>query len=306
MKLPEFFRVIILSSIVCWMFQSSVSAIVGISTRFVDVTIERLEIGKSYNIRKLRNVPYAVKNRGNTDMEIKVEVTVPKSNELVKGYEAIPDPTWIQIMPNKFNVPADQMGYAEMIIQIPNDPKYAGKHYQAKIIAKTVNVGLFAAGTESRLRFSVGPGPETLEKEEKEKTMMTLDFDITPSEMYVSDLEPGKTYNINKLAQKKLKITNRAETPIKMRFNSIKWLSSLDISGDYVPAPDPLWLTFSPSEKTMKGERIETIDPMIKIPASDEYRGKKYAFLLKVDLIMGVELEVYSKIYVTIKEKSGR
>lgn len=276
---------------------------VGLSTRFVDVTLEYLEVGGTYNLRTLRNIPYTVRNKGETTIIVKVETAIPKKSEIVPGYEPIPDPSWIQILPNEFRLNGGQTGYAEMIVQLPNDPSLVGRHYQATIWARTANTGLFAAGTQGRLRFSVGPGPESLKEEAKQKAMMTLDFDVTPPEMYVLNLEPGKTYKLNKMVRRKLKITNRADTPLHMKFESIGWNPRFNLPRGYEAAPDPNWLKFKPGKAIVKGDRIFTVEPIVKIPKGEEHRGKKYAFLMKADLVMGVELEVYSRIFVSVKEK---
>ncbi len=278
-------------------------ATIGLSTRFVDVTLEYLEAGRSYNLRQLRNIPYTVRNRGDADTEVKVDVLIPRKEEVTEGYEAIPDPNWVQVVPNKLKIAAGQTAYAEMIIQVPNKPEYVGKHYQVKVYSHTNNPGLLSAGTQSRLRFSTGPGPETLKDEAKNKAMMTMDFDITPQEIYANDVEPGQTVNLNQMIQRKLKVTNRAETPIRMKFKSVSWVSNLPLPDGYVAAPDTSWVSFSPAESLVKEDRVVTIDPIIKIPAGDENRGKKFAFLMKADIVNGVELEIYTKIYVTVRKK---
>ncbi len=282
---------------------SDVEAVIGLSTRFVDVTLEYLQVGQVYNLRKLRNIPYTVRNRGDAAIRVRAVVSIPPKSEVADGYQPIPDPTWIQIIPNEFDIPPGQTAYAEIVVQIPNQPQYVGKHYQSKITAQTVNKGLFSAGTQSRLRFSTGPGPETLKQEAVNKAMMTMDFDVTPQEIYANNLEPGQTYNLNKLIQKKLKVSNRADTPIRMKFKSIPWVSNLILPEGYEPAKDTSWLTFSPEDAVIKGNRIVTVDPILKIPAGDELSGKKIAFLMKADLVMGVDLEIYTKVFVTIKSK---
>lgn len=278
-------------------------AAIGISTRFVDVTLEYVPVGRPVNLRKLRNIPYTVRNRGDAAMEVKAEVGIPPKYDLIEGYEAIPDPTWIQVIPDRFTIPPGQTAYAEIVIQIPDKPEYIGKHYQTKIWAHSVNKGLYSAGAESRFRFSTGPGPETLKQEAKDKAMLTMDFEITPPEIYVSGLEPGKNYKINNLVQKKLKVVNRAETSIRLKFKSVPWVSEVLMPAGYEAAPDPSWLTVSPDDKIIKGERIETIDPILTIPPGDEHRGKRYAFLVKTEIVMGVDVDMYTKVLVTVNSK---
>ncbi len=276
----------------------------GISTRFVDVVLEHVEVGKIYNLRQLRNVPYTVKNRSSVPMEIGVEVTIPKTKSVMPGYEAIADPTWVRIVPNKFRIEPGATAFAEMIIQVPDDPKYTGHHYQAMVQAKSINTGMFVVQTEGRLRFSTGPGPESLKDERRKMAMMTLDFDITPDTLFVDGVKPGVAFNVKKDNKKTLKVTNRADTPLKVKFLSEPYDSArFPIQGEYEAAPDPSWLKFKRSIIELKPETIESLEPIIEIPNDDAHYGKRYVFMVKADIVMGVDLDVFNKIYVKVQEK---
>ena len=125
-------RAALIFAILLGLDQAPLEAVIGLSTRFVDVTLEYIEVGKSYNLRQLKNVPYTVKNKGDGPIDIKVDVLIPKKDELVAGYEPVPDPTWIQIVPNKFNVPGGQTAYAEMILQVVADSRTVAVHFDPK------------------------------------------------------------------------------------------------------------------------------------------------------------------------------
>lgn len=276
---------------------------VGISTRFVDVIIEYMQVGKAYNLRELKAVPYSVKNRSSAAMSINVEVSIPKKEELVKEYEPVPDPAWVTIVPNRFRVEPGQTGYAQVILQVPDDPKYIGRHFQAKVSANTAdNPYMIAAGVESRLRFSTGPGPDTLRQQKQKQAMMTLDFDVTPQTLYADGLEIGKTTDFKKEKRRPIKVTNRSDTTLKLNFVSTSWDKSFPL-GDYEPAPDPDWLKFDPVELESQGDSISSAYPIITIPNDEKYYGKKYAFLIRTELKMGVELEYFNRIYIKVKAK---
>lgn len=288
-----------------WICAPDAQAGLGISTRFVDVVLEHVEVGKVYNLRQLRNVPYTVRNRSTAAMDIGVEVLIPSTKDVVNGYEAIPDPTWVRVVPNKLRVEAGATGFAEMIIQVPDDPKYVGRHYQAKVRAKTLDSGMFVVQTESRMRFSTGAGPEALKKERQKMAMLSLDFDITPETLFVDGVKPGVPFNVKKEGRKTMKVTNRAETPIKIKFLSVPYDNArFPIQGDYTPAPDPSWLQFKPVMREIEAETIESLEPVITIPADEAHYGKQYVFMVKADIVMGVDLEVFNTIYVKVQEKT--
>ncbi len=288
-----------------WIFVPEAKAGLGISTRFVDVVLEHVEVGKIYNLRQLRNVPYTVKNRSTVPMDIAVEIAIPRAKDLMPGYEAIADPTWVQVVPSKLRVEAGATGFAEIIIQVPNEPKYTGHHYQAKVRAKSVDTGMFVVQTEGRLRFSTGPGPEELREERRKAAMMTLDFDITPDTLFVDGVKPGKVFDVKKEFKKTLKVTNRAETPLKVKFTSVPYdIARFPLQGEYEIAPDPSWLKFKTSSIELKPETIESLEPIIEIPNDESHYGKSYVFMIKADIVMGVDLDVYNKVYVKISEKT--
>ena len=284
----------------------NVECSIGLSTRFVDVTLENVVIGEIYNLRKIRKIPYAVTNRGDIPVEITVDVIIPPKESMSEGYEPIPDPSWIQLLPNTLKADAHRTAYAEIILRVPNDPVYANRHYQALVRSRTSNTGLFSASTRSRLRFSTGAGPESLKREAVRQAMMQLDFEVSPADLFVPVVQPGIPFNIKTSNPKKMMVTNRAESPMEMKFNSIPWSFTLfEMQGDYVAAPDPSWLKFVPETVVVDGESITKLEPVIQIPDEEVHYGKRYAFLVKVDIVLGVELDIYNRIYVQVADKKA-
>lgn len=289
-------------SLILFTFVPAVYATIGLSTRFVDVTLENVQVGVVYNLRQLRQMPYVIRNRSDIPVEVEIIVRPPTAGELTLGYEALPDPSWIKMVPNRLRIDANKDGFAEIVLQVPDDKNYVGRHYQAIFRAYTLKTGLFSASVESRFRFSTGPGPESLLKEAKEKAMMSLDFDITPPEFFVDGVEPGIKLNLKKDYQRTIKVTNRAETPLNLKFNSVNW-DHYPLPAGYEPTPDPSWLVFKSTVAKIPSDTIVSLEPIIQIPKEEQHYGKKYAFLVKTDIVLGVDLEVYNRIYVRVKEK---
>lgn len=293
----------LLSAISYWLLAGKGYAAVGLSTRFVDVTLENLQVGVAYNLRELKKVPYTIKNLSGATMNVSVEVRIPKQEELQKDYEPIPDPNWVQIVPNQFVLEPGRTGFAQVIIQIPNDPQYIGRHFHAKIWADTANNPyMLAAGVVSNLKFSAGLGPETLHKQKVTEAMMTLDFDVTPPAIYIDELEPGKPYDFKKRKARTLKVTNRSETQLRLTFASVPWDDRFHL-GDYQKTPKPEWLTFKSTVAVVQPDTIQSVYPVLQIPDEPEHYGKRYAFLVQTGLVLGVELEYFNRIYVRVKEK---
>lgn len=280
------------------LFLEPAQAMIGIMSRFGDVVLENMKPGV-YNLRELRSLPYVVTNSGDARTEILVEVREPKAP--VDGYEAIPDPAWLQIVPNRFFLDPKQNHFSDIILSVPEDQEFAGRHFQAEIWAHTIGTGFTAAGVTSRLRFSIGTyGPETLQKEKKRKAMLTLDFDLKPESLYVSGVEVGRSVNLKNLKRQAFKLSNRADAPLKVRLVSIAWDPQFTLPEGYAVAPDPGWLRINPKEKTAKPLTITEFIPVVNIPDSAEHRGKKYGFLIKAEVVAekSLPIEVYSRLLI--------
>ncbi|MEW6556697.1 MAG: hypothetical protein AB1349_05005 [Elusimicrobiota bacterium] len=274
-----------------------------IATMFSDIVLEYVEIGESYNLRTLRNCPLIVENRGGTT-DITIEVQKPP--KLAKGYEEIPDLSWIQVVPSKYRLGAGEKGSSDVIISIPNDPALQGRHFQAElsIIEKSIDIPpgatfIVVGGVKCKIRFSVGSiGPEELLKEKKRKKMMTLNFELDPVNITIKQpVAIGKKINLRKEAGARLTLINRSTEPVPLNMLAI----TTGKDGDYEPG-DPKFLTIKPKKLKLKGESMKKLDLYLNIPEGEQYKNKKFVFLIQAQVPAQVPVEVFSKLFVTTKE----
>ena len=260
-------RLILCATILGCYFPTDIYAKFGLGTQFTDVIMEGLELGQTYNIRELRGMPYTVKNVGDSDLEIQIAVTIPNEKNLKDGYEPIPDPNWIRLSPERHRIPARGMAFSDVIISIPNDPEFKGRHFQAFIWAHTVETGILGTGVQSRIRFSVGTGPEGLKEEKRRKQMVDLNFNIWPSSLYVIRAKAGGKYNIKSNENKSLKITNRSDKPLELVLKSVPWgKQKATLPEGYKPAEKPEWLKFKPKRVKIKPFRVKEVKLSLEIP----------------------------------------
>ena len=110
----------------------------GIAMRFVDITLEKVNPGDTFNLRTLKNLPLVVINQDDErSIDVLIETVLPERNEMKQGYEPIPTPTWIQIVPNRFHLGPKASASADVIVTIPNDPKLVGHHYRSDYLGRT-------------------------------------------------------------------------------------------------------------------------------------------------------------------------
>lgn len=282
-------------------------AAVGLSTQFVDVVLENLNPGLTYNIRELRGVPYTIRNGGDSEIEVLIEVRAPTKEELKPQYEPIPDPSWVQIQPERHKLLGGAMGFSDVIIAVPDDPALKNRHFQAVIWAHSIGTeNMFAVGVNTRLRFSTGLGPESLEAEKRAKAMVKLNFDIWPQTLYAVKVIPGAEYDLKKAEKKSIKITNRAEESLDLVIKSIPWDPRLGLLEGYEAAPNSEWLRLEPEKVTIEPDSVKDIKLYFNIP--EEMRGRKFAFLIQAGLPIGTPVSASNKVFVTVlgeEDKTG-
>ena len=280
----------------------------GVSATFADLILENLQPGGSYNLRKLKNVPFIIQNKGKETVDAKIEVKIPRADTLLKGYEPIPDPSWIVVIPDKFRLGSQEKGISEIIISIPEDEKLVGRHFQAHFNCSGIAIGppsqlTIATGVETRIRFSIGSmGPDSLLQEKKRKVMYSLNFEFDPTNVNIKDkIELGKKIDLKKEKNVKLNLINKASDPINLTLKAVPYDTSIyGSAGDY-EIGDPKFLKIKPEKLKLKGETIEKLKLYLEIPDEEKYKNKKFLFLIQAEVINHVPVEIVSKLFITTK-----
>ena len=277
-------------------------------TSWADLVLENLQIGETYNLTTLKNCPMVIKNSENETLDINITIDPPSKQELKEGYETIPDINWIKIVPNKFRVGPMESASADVIITIPQDEKLVGRHFQAQINAASTPLGvtgnfIIATGTRTRIRLSVGGmGPESLMREKKVKKMKSLDFEFDPTSNRVAEpIKLGKKINLKKDAQIKLNLINKATDSLTLNISAVTDKTILGNTEDY-EVGNPEFIEIKPKKIKIEGESIEKLTLFVNIPNKQEYRNKKYVFLIKAEVIDVIPIEIYSKLYITTEK----
>ena len=126
----------------------------GLSTAFGELKVKDLKIGQEYSLEETADFPLIVKNTSDEVLELKVEVLYPKPKELKKGYQSIPDTSWITLGKTHFILKPEEEAKTDVIIKIPDDKKYLGKKFQVYLWSRTIGRSL-GVGLKSRLLFTI-------------------------------------------------------------------------------------------------------------------------------------------------------
>jgi hypothetical protein len=277
-------------------------AIIGVGTQFATIVLEKVTPGNAYNIRKLRNIPYVVMNKGTEETEIIIEVVKPPQHAVKKGYEPIFDPTWLRVVPDKVKLKPGEKFDCDVILTIPDDPTLIGKHYEAGIYAHNIE-GYWGTGTADRFFFSIGvEGPEAVQRAKKKKLLMALNFEVDPVTMYLV-VPAGEKIDVMKKLNKTIKLVNKGGTKLVVRMESVSNEQGFEIPNDYEFTPSTGFISFNPLEYKVGKNTIKDTKMFIEIPGEEQYRGKQYMFVIKtVPVKPQLPVELYTRVYVTVQQ----
>lgn len=274
----------------------------GLAARFGDVVIENAKIGHTYNLREALKIPLAIENRSTVEVTVVVEFEKPEKKVLKESWEPIPDPSWLKSIPGELQIGPKAQGFFDLLLTIPDDPALNGRHFQATIKARTAGTGLFGVAVENKLRFSIGPGPDALKEEKRQKAMSRLDFDVSPKSIYLNDVPMGVKFDARAEQQKSIRVANYAPDPLSMKLTSAEWDTRLYKPDGYEPIPDPSWITFKKDTQLIAPDQIGAFNVVVTIPNDDKYRGKKFAALIRTGLSTGFWLDSPVSLFITVKE----
>jgi hypothetical protein len=285
----------------------------GIRTTTADFIVSNLKIGQSYNLTQIAGTPYRAELVGGTqEMDIALELLSPgNTNQTQPGYEPIPDIKWIKLSRDRITAFPNESMTSDIIITLPNDEKYLGKKYEFFLHAslqaprtKPGSVGV-TGGVQSSIRFSIADKPATPEEIERLKKLETkvLSLNFLPTEVVLFDVVAGSKYDVKKKTGQSLKLINSSNEPVRFRIMCVPILSSgLTVPFGYEPEPDVKFMNISKEKIVLASLSIKEIDFSIKFPARDEYKGKKYIYLIEASTEgEKVETKYYSRIFVNMK-----
>lgn len=273
----------------------------SLAVRFPEIEMENVEPGSVINVRQIRGVPYVVINGSDHAIDVKVgsEIPVPGPAGAKVDFEPVPNPDWLKIVPNQFRLGPNDIGTAEVILSIPDDPKLVGRHFQVNIHAGSDGPEEIAVGINSFIRFTVGAlGPASAKKEKKRMVLSALDLNMTPPVIRMEAVPLGKNVSLKEMKNYLLKVTNRGNDRVKLKLTSVRTDNTQKETGWEIP--DPLWLKIKSPRMKIGTDQIKGTDFTLNIPNAPENKGKKFLFLIQGEMDgYDFPLSVSARIFVT-------
>lgn len=275
-------------------------AVIGLAAKFGDVVLEGAQLGHVYDLKEAAHLPFGIENRGDADIEVGVEFHRPQKGTLSKDYEEIPDPSWMKAVPEKIRIPAHGIGYFDLLLSIPDDPKLTGRHFQVTVKAVGID-GLFGVAVDNRVRFSIGAGPESLKAEKKKKAMQQLDFDVSPQTLYLTEVPVGRSWDSRAEARKTVRVANYARDPLAVKLSVEKWDASIPLPEGYEVMIDTSWVKVKTPSLTVAPDEIGQTGFVVDVPDEPKNRGRKWAVIVRTGLSTGFWLDAPVKLLVETK-----
>jgi hypothetical protein len=274
----------------------------GLSTQIGEAVIENLQIGQTYNLADLANLYLIVTNSGDAPVDLRMDVQYPDSGQLRLDAAVIPDTSWIRLSEDDFVLGAGEKAVSNISISIPHDEKLLGGKYQFNIWSHTVprdGEGMsLAYGLRTRIIFTIDTTVASAD-ESPSTSSTSLDFLLSPAEIYVENVKPGIEFDVGANAGVVLQITNTGDEEQILGLESRPVRESVtSLASGYRDTPDASYLRFDQSTVTIPPKATRSVRMFLDFPGDETYRGQKYMFVIHAySQSEGVTSGVYSRLY---------
>ena len=222
-----------------------------------------------------------VENAGAESVEVGSAVSIPPPGELLVGYEALPDPSWVRLDGASRTLAPGEMGGMDVVVSAPNDAGLDGRQFQFDCRHRGRDAGGGGLTLKTRLLFAVGEGdpPEVL-KDPPEG------FLLTPTRAAVVNVALGRRFPLVAGAGG-LKLVNAGPREAKVRLSTLRtWPEDVEVPDGYARAPNPRWLTTGPP-LTLKAGAVTAARLELLVPDEPRYRARRWTFLVAADADAG-------------------
>lgn len=119
------------------------------------VRLENVPLGKTVDVKELKNVVFKVTNRGADPVKLKLTSVRPNNSQKEEGW-ALPDPTWMTLSPSTLKIKPDQIKGTRVTLNIPDVPENRGKKFMFLIESEMDGMN-FPLGFYSRVFVTTEP-----------------------------------------------------------------------------------------------------------------------------------------------------
>lgn len=253
----------------------------GLTANFGEVVVDGLRIGYPFSMSERAHLPYIVSNPGLEEIDVKIEVKAPPADKVKKGYEPIPDVSWVKLEKNSFLIKPYGSVSTDVILDIPKDKNLIGRKFEVSLFPYTLQ-GILRIQVQSNILFTVSNLTEaypTFLGSKQLKGMAT--FELAPAEIRLDGAALGAKVAVGQA----LKITNTTGQTCNFYLNTIPFKGyNAETKAGFQETPNPKFLSFSEDIVTLKPNESKEVKLYVNFPKDKQYAGKNYEFLIAVVL----------------------
>ena len=271
----------------------------GLRCSLGEVVVENLQLGRTYSLKSLANLPLALTNTGDRPVRVAVVSLVPDSGELRLGAEAVPNAAEAWATPETLSIGAGATRTVELMLSIPDDTKRLGRKYEVLFWSHSLAEPgeMLAFGLKSRVIFSVDPVRSSASDP---NPTGDLSVRLEPAEVKLGRLAPGRKISLEAAA---LTVRNTSDRRVNVE------LSALGLAEAGVVLPDS-WGDLTRAGTVRLDPRTITLEPgqervvagTVSLPRDKGLKGKTLVCVIAAAVTgQAVRTRIYSRLYVDVR-----
>lgn len=225
--------------------------------------------------------PLGVENAGGEPARLQFSLALPPSADVPDGYEALPDARWARLTTGATAqaLSPGRSRKANIAVRVPKDARLEGGQYAFDCVIKGRNAAGSAVTLKTRVLFAVGSGDPP-----RAGPRTPQGFDVSPRAGRMEKVPLGAKTALRDDAFRGLKLINAGRKALTVRLATVRaWPDDVSPPEGFAPAPNPRWLKTGPPVRVPAGAvREAALD--VFIPAQPRYAGRKWSFLLALDV----------------------
>lgn len=264
-----------------------------------EVRLKNLNIGQTYKLTELAGFAMSAQNSSDYPLHINMRVEVPPPEQCKKGFEPLPDASWIKLGRDTFQSVAPRVGVAstDVLITIPNDKKLKKRAFQFQIASSGSSPGS-NIGMEILSRFLIILG-------EKEGVVpydptASYAFELSPFDTFLGKIELGKVYDLSEMG-KRLTLKNPTKKPWRYRFTTLDAYGAQATPPKRFPdIPGTKFLSYDEDTIAVEPGQKKDVKMYLWIPKDKKYENKNFMFVVKAETADApISFSVFARVYVS-------